>query len=191
MSGAHQEDYEKTLFGFWVYLITDFMLFGSIFAAYIVLEGNTFNGPSGKDLFSLCFALIQSFLFLFVAFASGLGSYYAHQKKQRATNICWGVVAVLAGLFLWRLFQEFAHVDALGYSWKTSAFLSAYYTLNGMFAIHVICGLIWTVLSVIYLFFKGFSDVTLKRISCLKMFWQFLNIIWIFLFAIVYLLGAS
>lgn len=190
MSGAHQEDYEKTLFGFWVYLITDFMLFGSLMAVYIVLDTNTFGGPSAKDLFNIPFALIQSLLMLFVAFASGMGSLKAHERNMRATLVYFLITGFISSVFLVRIFQEFGHVQSLGFSWKDSGFLSAYYSLNGIFALHVILGLIWTVLCLIFVYLKGFHDVSLKRISCLKMFWQFLNIVWIFVFAIVYLLGA-
>ena len=191
MSGAHQEDYEKTLFGFWVYLITDFMLFGSLFAVYIVLQGNLFGGPSSKELFSLPFALNQSFLMLVVAFLSGIGSLRAHQRQLRAAYYCFFVVMSAASLFLARILQEFMHIQSFGVSWKTSGFLSAYYTLSAMMGLHVIFGLIWTVLCLGFLYAKGVNDVALKRISCLKMFWQFLNVVWIFVFAIVYLLGVG
>ena len=190
MSGAHQEDYEKTLFGFWVYLITDFMLFGSLIAVYIVLDTNTFGGPSAKDLFSLPFALIQSLLMLVVAFTSGMGSLKAHERNLRSTLTYFLVAAALSSLFLWRMLQEFQSIQLLGFSWKDSGFLSAYYSLNGIFALHVILGLIWTLLCLVFVTIKGFQDVSLKRLSCLKMFWQFLNIVWVFIFAIVYLSGV-
>jgi len=136
------------------------------------------------------FALIQSLLMLIVAFTSGMGSIKAHQRNLRSTLIYFLIAAITSTIFLTRIFQEFNHIQSLGFSWKDSGFLSAYYTLNGIFALHVMIGVIWTALCLVFVYIKGFHDVALKRLSCLKMFWQFLNIVWVFVFAIVYLLGV-
>ena len=190
MSTSHHEDYKKTLLGFWLYLITDFMLFGSLFATYIVLQGNLFGGPGAKELFSLNTATVQSIIFLIIAFTSGLASHFAHKNQKKITLICLILTFILAAIFLTRLFQEFLSITHLGYSWRLSGFLSAYYSLNGMFAFHVLFGLIWTILCLLLISKRDFNPVSLKRISCLKMFWQFLNVIWIFIYSIVYVLGV-
>jgi cytochrome o ubiquinol oxidase subunit 3 len=190
MSAAHHDDHEKTIFGFWVYLITDFMLFGSLFAVYIVLQGNLFGGPSSKELFNLPFATIQSVVMLLTAFTAGMSSHMAHQRKRGATLGYLAITWIYAAFVLARLLQEFIAFQSQGHGWEVSGFLSAYYSLNGMFALHLIFGLIWTGLVLFLVYQRGFNEVCLRRISCLKMFWQFLNIVWIFIYSIVYVLGV-
>lgn len=141
---THHDPYSNTIFGFWLYLLTDFILFGSLFAVYVVLKGSVFGGPSAQDLFSRSFALVQAILMTFASFSCGVAGAYAHRENKKLTLVYF-LIAVLLGLaFLGMQVHEFHRVLALGHSWKNSAFLSAYFSLVGTFGIHVIFALLWT-----------------------------------------------
>lgn len=184
----HQDDYSKTLFGLWVYLLTDFMMFASLLATYLVLRNSTFGGPSGKELFSLSFTLGQTLLLLAASFIVGLGNVAAHRRHKGQTLLFFSLTFFLGLIFLGMQLKEMGDWIHLGHTWNKSAYLSIVFTLIGTYAIHVILGLLWIPLFLIPVWLKGINAVTLRRVACLKMFWQFLNFIWIFIFAIVYLL---
>jgi cytochrome o ubiquinol oxidase subunit III len=190
MSKDTHDDYSKTLLGFWLYLVSDFMLFGALFATYIVLKNNIFGSISSQELYDINNAYFQSILFLLIAFYSGCGSLAAHCGKKTKSLVFFILVFLLGAFFLWNLLCEFSSFIGRGYSWKESGFLSGYFSLNGIFALHVTAGLIWTLGIILPLFFRDYTEVSLRRVACLKMFWQFLNIIWIFIFSVVYLLGV-
>jgi len=188
---THHDTYSKTIFGFWLYLLTDFILFGTIFAAYAVLSTHTFGGPSAKDLFSRSFALLQALIMLAASFTSGLGGAYCHREDKNKTLLYFFITFLLGAAFLWLQMGEFHRVLSLGHSWKDSAFLSVYFSLLGTFSIHVILGLLWIPLLLFPFWRQGVNSVTLRRITCLRIFWQFLNVVWVFIFTIVYLMGVN
>lgn len=186
---SHHDVYSKTTFGFWLYILTDFMLFATLFAAYAVLHKSTFGGPPGKEILNLDIAYIQSHVFLLSTFIISLSGMYAHRRKEKLVKICLILTLILACFFLYLQFREFNHLVQSGNSWVNSGYLSAYFTVIGTHTLHVLIGLIWMVLILISIFLSGLTPILLRRIVCMKMFWQFLNIIWVFIFTIIYLLG--
>lgn len=187
---THHDVYSRTIFGFWVYLITDFVLFGVLFATYAVLSPSIFGGPSAKDLFSLPFALMQTLLLLTSSFTAGLAGAFAHRKSKKGTLLLFGVTFLLGALFMGMQLQQFHHLSSMGHGWDQSAFLSAYFTLVGTHTLHVFFGLLWILVLTLPMFFQEFTKIHIRRLTCLRMFWQFLNIVWIFIFSFVYLMGA-
>ncbi len=187
---THHDSYSKTIFGFWVYLMSDFILFGTLFATYAVLSGSTFGGPSAKDLFSLPFNLVQTLVLLTCSFISGLAGAAAHRRDKKWTIALFGLTFVLGALFLGMMLTEFSGLIAGGHGWQKSAFLSAYFTLLGTHGVHVLFGLLWILVLLYPVWKEGIDPMSLRRLTCLRMFWQFLNIVWIFIFSFVYLMGV-
>lgn len=186
-----QEIYDRTLFGFWLYIMTDCMLFATLFACYAVLHNNTFGGPSGRDLFSLPFVLLETMILLTSSFTCGLAMLAAHAKNAKI-SILWFAITFLLGLsFVGLEFHEFYSLVQEGASWKRSAFLSSYFTLVGTHGLHVSFGLLWIAVMIYHLGKRGTTMPTLRRLACLSMFWHFLDVIWIFIFTIVYLMGVQ
>ena len=187
---THHDNYSKTTFGFWVYLLTDFMFFATIFAAYTVLSKNTFGGLIPRDIFSLPFSTIQTFVILCAAFTAGIGGACAHRKNKGGVIFSFFLTFLIGLVFLGMMGHEFSHVFSAGYSWKSTAFLSIYFTLIGMIGLHVIIALLWIIILITPVFKKGITPVSLKRLTCLRLFWQFINFVWILIFIFVYVLGV-
>jgi cytochrome o ubiquinol oxidase subunit III len=188
---THHDAYSKTLFGFWLYILTDFMMFGTFFATYAVLRNSTFGGPSGKELFDLNAALVQTLLMLAASFLIGLGSVAAHRKKKAWTILLHAVTFVIGCAFVAMQMKEFSHLLSQGHGWQQSAFLSAFFTLVGTYGLHMVFGLLWIVVLVVPVCLNGLNPVNVRRLTCLKMFWQFLNVVWVFIFTFVYLMGGK
>jgi len=181
---------EKTVLGFWVYLMTDCVLFASLFAVYAVLHGNTFGGPGGRELFKLPYVLVETMALLTSSFTCGLAM-IAAQKRDRSQVLLWLGVTFLLGLtFLGLELSEFHHMVLDGNGWRRSGFLSSYFTLVGTHGLHITFGLIWMAVIGIFIVRRGLTDGTLKRLTLLSLFWHFLDIVWIFIFTIVYLFGS-
>ncbi len=188
---TESEDYSKTIFGFWVYLMTDCILFGILFATYIVLHDNTWGGPSSHDLFNLPFALAETLLLLTSTFTCSMSSIAASRQNKKQVMF-WFALTFLLGLsFLALELHEFFHLALEGNSWQRSAFLSSYFTLVGTHGAHITVGLIWMIGLVPQVWIRGFTPYAVKRLKCLRMFWHFLDVIWIFIFTIVYLMGVA
>lgn len=186
---SHHDIYSKTVFGFWLYLLTDFMLFATIFAAYAVLRDNTFGGPTPRELFDLEYTTIQTFILLVSTFTISIGGVYAHRKNRGGTIFFYLLSFLLGLVFLGMEGHELTHIVAAGSGWDQNAFASAFFSLIGIFLLHIVFGLLWIILLVIPVFGKEVSDTSVRRLTCLKMFWQFLNVVWVFIYTIVYLLG--
>lgn len=181
----------KTLFGFWVYIMSDCILFASIFAVYAVLHTSTFGGPSSKELFSMPFVLTETILLLTSSFTYGLVTLYARREKSKALVLIWlGVTFVLGALFLLMEVREFSNLIREGNGPDRSAFLSAFFTLVGTHGLHVTLGLVWMGNLLVQVWYKGVTSVMMRKLSMLGLFWHFLDIIWIFIFTIVYLMGT-
>ncbi len=179
-----------TVFGFWMYLMTDFVLFASLFAVYAVLRTNTFGGPSGNQIFSAPFALAETLLLLTSSFTCGL-SLLAARKGSKGEVLFWlGVTAVLGTFFVGMEFFEFSRLIAEGYGPQQSGFLSSYFTLVGTHGLHVTLGLIWIIVLMIAIARKGLSRFNMRKLIMLATFWHFLELVWIFIFVIVYLMGV-
>ena len=181
---------EKTVFGFWVYLMTDCVLFAALFATYAVLHGNTFGGPNGRELFKLPYVLIETMALLTSSFTCGL-AILAAQKRDRAQVLLWlGVTFLLGATFLGLELTEFRNMVNEGNSWRRSGFLSSYFTLVGTHGLHITFGLIWMAVTMWFIRAKGLTHNMLKRLTLLSLFWHFLDVVWIFIFTIVYLFGS-
>jgi cytochrome o ubiquinol oxidase subunit 3 len=185
------EGNSKSLLGFWVYLMTDFVLFASLFATFAVLRGNTFGGPDGEQIFKLPFVLAETLILLTSSFTCGLAmlSARAGQKQQ---VLFWFSLTFLLGLaFLGLELSEFHHLAVEGNSWRRSGFLSAFFTLVGTHGLHITIGLLWMATMIYQLVRRGLTTTVVRKLTMLSMFWHFLDIIWIFIFTIVYLMGIS
>lgn len=180
----------KTVFGFWVYLMTDCVLFASLFAVFAVLRNNTFGGPGADELFSLPYVLTETMILLVSSFTCGLALLSAHRKDKNQTLMWLGVTFALGLAFLGMEIHEFYNLAHEGNSWQRSAFLSSFFTLVGTHGIHITAGLIWTAALMSQVKRKGFGGSTLKRLSMFSLFWHFLDIVWIFIFTIVFMIGA-
>ncbi|MBY0529764.1 MAG: cytochrome c oxidase subunit 3 [Rhabdochlamydiaceae bacterium] len=187
----HHDVYSRTTFGFWVFLLTDFVLFGTLFATFAVLQNGTYGGPSGKDLFNLSSGLLQSIILLSASLTAGLGGAFAHRKDKNKTLLLFGATFVLGALFMGMQIADMQRLMHLGHGWQKSAFLSIYYTIMGTFSVHMLFALLWVIVLGVPVFREGVSHVSLRRLICLKMFFQFLNIVWIFIYSFVYLLGVK
>jgi cytochrome o ubiquinol oxidase subunit 3 len=182
---------QKTVFGFWVYLMTDCVLFASLFAAFAVLRNNTFGGPPGKELFSLHFVLAETLILLTSSFTCGLAILAAHRRDKRQVLIFLAITFLLGLAFLGLELTEFSKLAGEGNSWRRSGFLSSFFTLVGTHGLHITSGLIWMYFLMARIARRGFTPINLKRLTMLSLFWHFLDIVWIFIFTIVYLLGAA
>jgi cytochrome o ubiquinol oxidase subunit 3 len=175
--------------GFWIYLMTDCVLFASLFATYAVLHNNTFGGPSGHDLFSLPFVLAETLILLTSSFTCGLSILAAQRNRKNLVLLCLGLTFLLGIAFLTMELTEFHKLATEGNSWQRSGFLSSFFTLVGTHGLHITVGLLWMGVMMAQIVRRGLATATVKRLTLLSMFWHFLDIIWIFIFTIVYLLG--
>lgn len=185
----HDSD-SQDIFGFWIYIMSDCILFATLFATYAVLHNNTFGGPGIKDLVSMSYVLAETLFLLTSNFTFGIAIIYLY-KNQKTAVLNWLVITFILGLaFVGLELYEFIHLVAEGHSWQNSGFLSAFFTLVGTHGLHVSFGLLW--IFVMWLQLKKFdiNSVTRKRMTYLGLFWNFLDIVWIFVFTIVYLMGA-
>ena len=177
----------KSTFGFWTYLMTDCVLFACFFATYAVLRGSTFGGPAGRDLFNLPYVLLETVVLLTSSYTCGIAMLAAHRKAVQAT-ILWFVATLGLGLaFLVLEVSEFRHLIADGHGPQQSAFLSSYFSLVGLHGLHIAVGSIWVLVALAHLWRRGLNEPTLEKLTSLSLFWHFLDVVWIFIFSIVYL----
>jgi cytochrome o ubiquinol oxidase subunit 3 len=178
-------------FGFWIFLLSDIVMFSAFFAAHAVLAGETAGGPSGRTLFNLHHVAIETGCLLASSFACGIASVGA---SARSKPIFFGGMAatfVLGVAFVALEAYEFAGMIGQGAGPQRSAFLTSFFTLVGCHGLHVSLGLLWLLTMVAQVFAKGFRPDILRRNLCFSLFWHALDIIWVALFTVVYLLGAG
>lgn len=185
-----RKEFEKTTLGFWIYLMTDCVLFASLFATFAVLRNGTAGGPTGAELFDLDFVLIETLILLTSSLTSGLILVALREKNRRLVGLMLAATFALGATFLYMELYEFGELIREGYGPQASAFLSSYFTLVGTHGLHIFVGLLWIVVLSVLLWKRGFSDSLTKRLTMFSLFWHFLDIIWIFIFTIVYLAGA-
>lgn len=186
----HQDKFSMTYMGFWVYLMTDCILFATLFITYAVLHGNTFGGPSSKDLFELPLAFAETLILLFSSLTCGLALLEAVKKRTRHV-IGWLLTTfALGAAFIALELSEFTHFVQQGHGWQKSAFLSSYFALVGTHGLHITTGLVWAAVMMLQLFFQGLNVDTFRRLVLFNLFWHFLDLIWIFIFTFVYLMGV-
>lgn len=189
-SVAIEQDDDKPILGFWIYLMTDCVLFASLFATYAVLYNNTNGGPSGYQLFNLKNVLAETLILLTSSFTCGLAMLAANREDRKQTLFWFAVTFLLGVAFLTLELTEFRHFVHTGDSWRRSGFLSGFFTLVGTHGLHISVGLMWMAIMMWQVFRHGLVRSTIRRLTMLSMFWHFLDIIWIFIFTIVYLRGA-
>src|SRR4051812_35484037 len=184
---AH-DDGSKTTVGFWIYLMSDCMIFASLFATFGVLVPNTAGGPTGQHLFELPFVLGETALLLLSSFTFGVAMLAMNNGGKKNQVITWlGLTFLLGAGFIAMELYEFANLINEGAGPGVSAFLSAYFTLVGTHGLHVFSGLIWQAVMMHQIKSYGFDGMTRRRLACLSMFWHFLDLVWICVFTFVYL----
>jgi cytochrome o ubiquinol oxidase subunit III len=186
----HHDDGSKTLLGFWIYLMSDCLIFSALFATFAVLANATAGGPTGKELFDLPYVGGETLLLLVSSFTFGVAMLNMHAGKRNKV-MAWLFITFLFGAsFVAMEVHEFAHLIHEGAGPSRSAFLSSYFTLVGTHGLHVTCGLIWIVVMMDMVRRFGLNDAVMRRLSCLSLFWHFLDVVWICVFTIVYLRGV-
>jgi len=181
------EKYEKAEFGFWLYLMTDIILFASLFATYMILKNNVAGGETAAQLFDPKFALVETIILLLSSFTCGLAVLLL-RFKNKAAGLAMLVATLLLGIaFISLELYEFTNLVNEGQSWQTSAFLSAFFTLVGTHGIHITIGIVWAVVMCVYLLKYGVTSNSLRKMTLFSLFWHFLDLVWIFIFTIVYL----
>jgi cytochrome o ubiquinol oxidase subunit 3 len=180
-----------TGYGFWIFLLSDMVMFSCFFAAYAVLLGETNGGPSGAQLFNLPNVAVETACLLLSSFACGMASIAAEERNHTWFQIAMAITCVLGLAFLAIEFHEFADLVARGAGPSRSAFLSAFFTLVGCHGLHVSAGILWLLTMMAQVFTKGFRADIERRFLCFALFWHALDIIWVAVFSVVYLLGSA
>ena len=178
-------------YGFWIFLVSDIIMFACFFAAYAVLSGATAGGPSGHELFDLDTTAIETGCLLLSSFTCGLATIAAHVRRQLWFQAAMAATLVLGAAFIAIEVNELAGLIGRGDGPQRSAFLSAFFALVGCHGLHVSLGLLWLLTSMAQIAAKGFRDDMLRRILCFSLFWHALDIIWVALFTVVYLIGST
>jgi len=186
----HHDQESLKILGFWIFLVTDCILFATLFATYMVLRMNTAGGPDGHELFQVPGFVAETFILLTSSYTSGLATLAMHKGKVKAL-IGWLIVTALLGAaFIGLEIVEFYHMVHEGATISTSAFLSAFYTLVGTHGLHVSLGLVWMICIMFQLAKRGITPVTNRKVFTVTLYWHFLDVVWIFLFTVVYLMGV-
>lgn len=184
----HHDMGGDTIFGFWIYILTDCLLFASIFATYAVLRGNFVDAPLAIDLFELDYVAWETALLLLSSFTFGVAMLGANAGNKRQLYIWLGATFALGLGFLVMEVKEFIHLSHVGATpWSAGAW-SAFYGLIGTHGLHVFFGMLWLVAIVFHLRRDGITADNKVRLMCLSLFWHFLDIIWICVFSVVYLM---
>ena len=178
-------------YGFWIFLISDIIMFAAFFATYAVLSGNTAGGPSGKDLFDLDNVAIETACLLTSSLFCGLAGIGAQVRNSRLFYISMAITFVLGAAFLFLEMREFADMIRNGAGPSRSGFLSSFFALIGCHGFHVTAGMLWLLTMMAQVFAKGYREDILRRLLCFSLFWHTLDIIWVALFSLVYLVGVG
>lgn len=185
-----EQDTNTVSLGFWLYLMTDCLLFATLFATYAVLRNGTAGNVSGNDIFEMDYVLVQTIALLTSSVTSGFALMTARAKQYTASMLWLSATILLGGLFLGLEINEFQNLVADGHSWAASAFLSAFFALVGTHGAHITVGLIWALMLLVVMITRGVNDRFVKKMTLFTMFWHFLDIIWIFIFTLVYAVGS-
>ena len=187
---AVDEGAEKTFLGFWIYLMTDLLMFGGLFATFAVLRTNTFGGPSARDIINLPYILAETLILLVSSSLIGLAVLAAINGQTKRVIWFLGMTFVLGATFLGMEIYDFHHSFVSGATFQRSGFLTAYYSLVGTHGLHITVGLLWISVMWVYILTQGLSKGAKRKLTLLGIFWHFLDLVWIFIFTIVYLLGV-
>jgi cytochrome o ubiquinol oxidase subunit 3 len=177
-------------YGFWIFLLSDIIMFSALFATYAVLSGQTAGGPSGRDLFDLHRVAIETLCLLFSSYTCGLGLLAIERTRMAEFYAAFALTFMLGATFLGLELSEFAGMIGRGAGPSRSAFLSAFFSLVGLHGAHVTIGLLWLTFMVAQTAVRGPRDFVRRRLLCFSLFWHALDIIWVALLSLVYLMGA-
>src|SRR5580693_1712462 len=178
-------------YGFWIFILSDIVMFSALFAAYAVLVRATAGGPTGAQLFNQSSVAIETACLLASSYTCGLMSSAANARRRTNTYFFAVVTFVLGAAFLALEVREFVGMIAQGAAPQRSAFLSAFFTLVGCHGLHVTAGLVWLVVMMAQVAIKGFRATVERRLLCFSLFWHALDIVWVWLFTVVYLMGVA
>jgi len=178
-------------YGFWIFLISDIILFAAFFATYAVLTDSTAGGPAGRDLFDIRNVAVETACLLTSSLSCGIAMIGARFRKGGLYYGAMAVTFVLGVVFLSLELREFSQMIAQGHGPSRSAFLSAFFALIGCHGIHVTAGLLWLLTMMAQVLAKGYRQDILRRLLCFSLFWHTLDIIWVALFSLVYLVGVA
>jgi cytochrome o ubiquinol oxidase subunit 3 len=178
-------------YGFWIFLLSDIVMFSALFAAYAVLVRATAGGPGGAALFNQTSVAIETACLLASSYTCGLMALAIGSRRRGGTYLFALVTFVLGAAFLALELREFAGMIAIGATPQRSAFLSAFFTLVGCHGLHVTAGLIWLVVMMAQVAIKGLRPNVERRLICFSLFWHALDIVWVWLFTVVYLMGVN
>ncbi len=179
-----------TLLGFWIYLMSDCLIFASLFATYAVLGRNYAGGPSGAELFDLSLIAVNTAFLLMSSITFGFAMISAQAKNVGKTILWMGVTGLLGLAFLSLEIYEFYHLIHQGAGPQRSGFLTSFFALVGTHGLHVLFGFVWLVTLMVQLKKHGLTGENFRRLQCLSLFWHFLDVVWIGVFTFVYLLGV-
>ena len=185
----HEQKQDLAAFGFWVYILSDCVLFSGLFAAYAVLHGESFGGVGPQDIFHLSPVLIETMFLLTSSFMCGMALLDARAGKKRATLLALLFTLILGWAFLGMELSEFSSLIHDGHSFTQSAFLSSFFALVGTHGLHVALGSLWMLVLMISIYMRGLTASNTRKLVLFSLFWHFLDIIWIFIFTFVYLVG--
>jgi cytochrome o ubiquinol oxidase subunit 3 len=178
---------DRALFGFWMYLMTDLLMFAILFAVYAVLHGNTNGGESGRELFKLPLALSETLILLTSSFTCGIGMIAARKGLKNQVLLWFGITFLLGLAFLSIELYEFYELYHEGQTFGTNAFTSSFFALLGTHGLHITFGLLWMGVTLGYIMKRGLNVHMVRKLTMLSLFWHFLDIVWIFIFSLVYL----
>ncbi len=178
---------DRAMFGFWIYLMTDLLMFAVLFAVFAVLHDNTMGGKTGRELFSLPLALTETLLLLTSSFTVGIGMIAARRGDKNRVLFWFGMTFILGLAFLGVELFEFYELIHEGHTLRTNAFLSSFFVLLGTHGLHIASGLLWMGVTMGYIMKRGLNSHMVRKLSMLSLFWHFLDIVWIFIFTVVYL----
>jgi cytochrome o ubiquinol oxidase subunit III len=180
-----------TAYGFWIFLLSDIVMFACFFAAYAVLVHQTAGGPNGREIFDPKNVAVETVCLLLSSFCCGMASIAADLRNRLWFYLSMAATCVLGLAFLALEIREFADLISRGFGPSRSAFLTAFFSLVGCHGLHVSAGVLWLFTMMAQVFAKGFRTDIMRRMTCFALFWHALDIIWVAVFSVVYLLGGA
>jgi len=188
-SHTNTKNTSKKIFGFWLYLVSDCILFATMFSVYFVMSDSVSDGPSGKDIFKLSFVILETIFLLLSTISYGMVKILIYKKRLIYTIIALLITFIFGLIFISLELFEFYTLIIKGYGPCRSGFLSAFFTLVTTHGIHVFFGMIWILVMVFQIIKFGITQIIRIRIECLSLFWHFIDLVWICVFTFVYLIG--
>lgn len=179
---------DRTMFGFWVYLMTDLLMFAVLFAVFAVLRDSTNGGPGAADVLSPDIALVNTILLLTSSFTVGVALISARRRQLKSALVWFGATFLLGAAFLGVELFEFYELIHHGHTMQSSAFFSAFFVLLSTHGIHIAAGLLWLGIILLYVNKRGLDQGNIRKLALLSLFWHFLDLVWIFIFTVVYLM---